>query len=209
MKTIELKGTLRSEIGKAAMKKIRRAGNVPGVIYGQGEPAPVAVGFQGLNKILSSPDTYVVNLDIDGKSQNAILRDAQFHPVTDQVLHVDFMRVTENEPVEVELPIVLVGKSPGVMAGGKLVPMLRKLKVKGLVANLPDFVEVSVAKLKLGKTIRVADVKLPGLTITSPSAAGIAIVDIPRAVKAAGTVLGGDDEEEVAEEGEEAAASEE
>lgn len=198
MKTIELKGALRSEVGKAAMKKVRRSGNVPGVLYGQGEPAPVAVDFQGLNKILGSPDTFVIQLDIDGKPQQAIVRDAQFHPVTDEVLHVDFLRVTENEPVEVALPIKLVGKSIGVLNGGKLVPMLRKVKVKGLVQNLPDSVEVNISKLRLGKTIRVSELSIEGLQITSPGDAGIAIVDVPRAVKT------GDGEEiEGEEEGEE------
>lgn len=203
MKTIELKGALRAEVGKSAMKKVRRSGNVPAVLYGQGEPAPVAVDFQGLNKILSSPETFVVNLEIDGNAQSAIVREAQFHPVTDQVLHVDFLRVTEKEPVEVALPVKLVGTSVGVLAGGKLVPMLRKVKVKGLVADLPDFVEVDITSLELGKTVRVSEISIEGLNITSPGDAGIAIVDIPRAVKTA------DGEEGEGAEGEGAEATEE
>ncbi len=203
MKTIELKGALRAEVGKSAMKKVRRSGNVPAVLYGQGEPAPVAVDFQGLNKILSSPETFVVNLEIDGNAQSAIVREAQFHPVTDQVLHVDFLRVTEKEPVEVALPVRLVGTSVGVLAGGKLVPMLRKVKVKGLVADLPDFVEVDITSLELGKTVRVSEISIEGLNITSPGDAGIAIVDIPRAVKTA------DEEEGEGAEGEAAEATEE
>ena len=192
MKTIELKGTSRSVVGKAAMKKIRRSGNVPAVVYGQGEPTSVAVDFQGINKVLSSPDTYVVNLDIDGKPETAILRDAQFHPVTDHVLHVDFLRVTPNEPVIVDLPVKLVGKSVGVAAGGKLVPMLRKIRVRGLISNLPDYVNVDVTNLGLGKTIRVADVKIEGLDIASPADAGIALIDVPRAVKQAADIAAKD-----------------
>jgi large subunit ribosomal protein L25 len=185
MKTVELKGARRSVTGKSAMKKIRRAGNVPAVIYGQGEPTPVEVGFQALHKVLHSADTYVVNLDIDGKITSAIVREAQFHPVNDNVLHVDFLRVTENEPVEVELPIQLVGTAKGVLAGGRLVPMLRKLKVRGIVTQLPDKVEIDISALELGKTIRVGEVQLEGLTITSPASSGIAIIEIPRAVKTA------------------------
>jgi large subunit ribosomal protein L25 len=185
MKTVELKGTGRSATGKSAMKKIRSAGNVPAVIYGQGEPVSVEVGFQALHKVLHSPDTFVVKLDIDGKVTSAIVREAQFHPVSDSVLHVDFLRVTENEPVEVELPIQLVGTSKGVLAGGRLVPMLRKLKVRGLVTKLPEKVQIDITNLDLGKTIRVGEVDLEGITITSPASAGIAIIEIPRAVKTA------------------------
>jgi large subunit ribosomal protein L25 len=185
MKTIELKGSARTETGKAAMKKIRRAGLVPAVIYGQGEPTSVSVDFQGLQKVLFSPDSFIVKLDIDGKNTDAIVRESQFHPVNDRVLHVDFLRVSDQEPVEVELPIKLVGTSVGVLGGGRLVPMLRKIKVKGMVANLPDRVDVDITALEMGKTIRVGEVSIDGLNITSPASAGIAIIEIPRAVKQA------------------------
>lgn len=185
MKTIQLKGSSRTETGKAAMKKIRRAGLVPAVIYGQGEPSSISVDFQGLQKVLNSPDSFVVNLDIDGKNTDAIVREAQFHPIHDRVLHVDFLRVTDQEPVEVELPIKLVGTSVGVLAGGRLVPMLRKIKVKGMIETLPDAVNVDISALDLGKTIRVGEVNIPGLNITSPASSGIAIIEIPRAVKQA------------------------
>ena len=185
MKTIELKGSTRNETGKAAMKKIRRAGLVPAVIYGQGEPTPVSVDFQGLQKILYSPETYVVNLDVDGKNTDVVIRETQFHPVNDRVLHVDFLRVTDAQAVEVDLPIKLTGTSKGVLGGGRLVPMLRKMKVKGFVNALPDKVEVDITNLEMGKTIRVGEVTLEGINITSPASAGIAIIEIPRAVKQA------------------------
>lgn len=185
MKTIQLNGSSRSETGKAAMKKIRRAGSVPAVIYGQGEPVSVSVDFQGLQKVLYSPESFIVNLDIDGKNVDAIIRDAQFHPVNDRVLHVDFLRVTDSQPVEVELPIKLVGTSKGVLGGGRLVPMLRKMKVKGMINSLPDRVEVDITNLEMGKTIRVGEVSIEGLNITSPASSGIAIIEIPRAVKQA------------------------
>lgn len=185
MKTVELKGTTRSAIGKAAMKKIRRAGNVPAVVYGQGEPIAVAVDFQAMTKVLHSPETYVVKLDLEGKTTSAIVREVQYHPVTDNVLHVDFLRVNDTEAVEVELPIKLVGTAKGVLAGGRLVPMLRKLKVKGLVNELPDNVEVDISGLEMGKTFRVGEIPVSGLTITSPAPAGVAIIEIPRAVRQA------------------------
>lgn len=185
MKTVELKGKARTVTGKSAMKKIRRDGNVPAVVYGQGEPTPLEVPYQGIHKLLHSPDTYVVQLDIEGSLTPAIVQEAQFHPVNDQVLHVDFMRVSESEPMEVELPIKLVGTAKGVLSGGRLVPMLRKAKVRGLLANLPDKVEVDITDLDLGKTMRVGEVKVEGYTIISPASAGIAIIEIPRAVRQA------------------------
>jgi large subunit ribosomal protein L25 len=185
MKTVELKGTTRSAVGKAAMKKIRRAGNVPAVIYGQGEPTAVAVDFQSMTKVLNSPETYVVKLDLEGKTTSAIVREVQYHPVTDNVLHVDFLRVSETEAVEVDLPIKLIGTAKGVLAGGRLVPMLRKLKVRGLVNELPDKVEVDISGLEMGKTFRVGEIPVSGLTITSPAPAGVAIIEIPRAVRQA------------------------
>ena len=185
MKTVELKGTTRSAIGKSAMKKIRRAGNVPAVVYGQGEPTAVAVDFQAMTKVLHSPETYVVKLDLEGNTTTAIVREVQYHPVTDKVLHVDFLRVTDSEAVEVDLPIKLVGTAKGVLAGGRLVPMLRKLTVRGLVNELPDNVEVDISGLEMGKTFRVGEIPVSGLTITSPAPAGVAIIEIPRAVRQA------------------------
>jgi large subunit ribosomal protein L25 len=185
MKNIQLNGAARNETGKAAMKKIRRAGMVPAVVYGQGEPTPVSVDFQGMQKILHSPETYIVELQIDGKTTTTILRESQFHSVTDRVIHVDFLRVNDSHPVEVELPIKLVGTSKGVLGGGRLVPMLRKMKIKGLVSKLPDHVDVDISHLEMGKTIRVGEVNLGDLQITSPHSAGIAIIEIPRAVRQA------------------------
>lgn len=185
MKTVELQGTPRTQVGKAAMKKIRRAGNVPAVVYGKGEPMSVEVDFMAVHKMLHSPDTYLVNLAVDGKVTPAIVRDAQFHPVNDRVLHVDFLRVSDSDPVEVELPIQLVGTAKGVLAGGRLVPMLRKIRVRGLVNALPDKVTIDISHLDLGKTIRVGDVEFEGITITSPASTGIAIIEVPRAVRQA------------------------
>lgn len=185
MKTVELKGSVRNVTGKAAMKKIRRAGHVPAVVYGQGEPAQIQVEYQALHKLLHSADSFLVNLDIDGTITSTIMREAQFNAVSDNVIHVDFLRVTESEAVEVELPIKLVGVSKGVLAGGRLVPMLRKLKVKGIASQLPDSVSIDISGLELGKTIRVGEVDLPGLNITSPASSGVAIIEIPRAVKQA------------------------
>lgn len=200
MKTVELLTVARQGNGKGAAKQVRKEGQVPAVLYGQGEPVSLSVDYIQFEKIINTPDAYIVNLAIDGKESASIIREVQFHPVTDQVIHVDFLRVTDNEPVEVELPIVLTGTAKGVRNGGKLVPMLRRLKVKGVAKNLPDLIEVNVTTLGLGKTIKVRDIKADGVEITSSKDAGVAMVEIPRAVRQAGDALSVDDDEEEATE---------
>lgn len=185
MKTIEITGTSRTGTGKSAVKKVRSSGNVPGTIYGLGDPENVAVEYNAISKALYTPETYVVDLSIGDKKAKTIIQEAQFHPVTDKILHVDFLRVGDDAPVEVKLPIKLVGTSKGVLAGGKLVPLLRKIKVRGLVSQLPDAVEIDITELALGSTITVGQANVQNLEITSPPSAGIAIVEIPRAVKQA------------------------
>lgn len=203
MKTIELNGVKRPETGSTANKKVRAQGLVPAVVYGGTDPEQIAIPYNDVAKALFTPNTYIVNLQVDGKTTPSLVREAQYHPVTDRILHVDFLRIGENQPVEFDLPIKLVGTSPGVRVGGKLVPLMRYLRVIGIPADLPDFLPVDVSKLNLGKTIRVSDVKLEGIKIVSPASAGIALVEIPRSLRTDdGTALaaamadqGGDEEE--------------
>ncbi|MEM7035769.1 MAG: 50S ribosomal protein L25, partial [Bacteroidota bacterium] len=184
--------------GKNAVRKIRKENKVPAVIYGQGEPQLIAVDYLSVKKALFTPESYIVKLEIDGNDTPVIVREAQYHPVYGQILHVDFMRVSEDKEIELELPVVLTGTSPGVMDGGKLVPLLRRLRVRGIPFNLPDNVEVDISGLELGKTIRVAEVEVEGLNITSPADAGIAGIEIPRAVKTGEGLEEGEEGEEVA-----------
>lgn len=183
MKTIEVTGSKREGLGKAANKKVRRAEKVPAIVYGSGEPSVIEVDYLSIQKAIKSPDTYIVHLNIDGNTTQTIIRDAQFHPVTDNILHVDFLRISDGAAIEIELPVKLVGTSKGVLAGGKLLPLARRVKVKGLPASLPAIIEVDITDLDLGKTIRVSDINVPGVTITSPAAAGVAYIDIPRSVR--------------------------
>ncbi|MEM6801217.1 MAG: 50S ribosomal protein L25 [Bacteroidota bacterium] len=202
MKTTELKAYLRPETGKANAKHMRREGNVPGVIYDNSESTHVYFNVKELKTVLYTPETYIVKLDIDGKAVDSIVRNADYHPVTDNVLHVEMLRVSD-KPVVVSLPISLVGKPVGVGQGGKLLTKLRKLEVKGVPAELPDKVEIDVSSLNLGQTIKVADANIQGLEVVTPAFAGVASVEIPRALRSAGAV-GGDEEGEG--EAEEAAA---
>jgi len=185
MKTVDIKAVARENTGKAATKKVRRQDLIPATVYGLGDPENISVDYQTLKKLLHSPETYIVNLDVDGKATPSIIRESQFHPVTDSILHVDFLRVSDKEPVEVQLPIKLVGTAKGILAGGKLVPLSRRLKVRGIVSQLPEFVEIDISDLDLGQTITVAGANIQGLDVTSPASTGVAIVDIPRAVRQA------------------------
>ena len=177
MKTIEIKGTARVAGGKKAAKQLRKQGVIPCNLYGElkdEKGLPQAVAFSAteaeLRKLLYSPDIYTVKLDIDGKQCLAILKEAQFHPVKDNVLHVDFYQITDKKPIVMEVPIKLNGLAEGVKAGGKLAASVRKLKVKAVHTAIPERLDIDVTKLELGKTIKVGELSFEGLElVTSPS----------------------------------------
>ena len=177
MKTIEIKGTARTAGGKKLDKQLRKEGLVPCNIYGEkrGENGlPVATAFavtnEELRKLLYTPDIYTVILNIDGKECKAILKEAQFHPVKDNVLHVDFYEITDEKPIVMEVPIKLNGLAEGVKAGGKLAASVRKLKVKAVHTAIPERLDIDVTNLQLGKTIKAGELSFEGLEmVTSPS----------------------------------------
>ncbi len=177
MKTIEIKGTARVAGGKKAAKQLRKQGVIPCNLYGElkdEKGLPQAVSFSAteaeLRKLLYSPDIYTVKLDVDGKQCLAILKEAQFHPVKDNVLHVDFYQITDDKPIVMEVPIKLNGLAEGVKAGGKLAASVRKLKVKAVHTAIPERLDIDVTKLELGKTIKVGELSFEGLElVTSPS----------------------------------------
>lgn len=177
MKSINVKGSLRTETGKKATREIRKAGAVPCNLYGEakGENGlPVAKSFtatqEELRKLVYSPDIYSVNLNINGEEHMAVMRELQFHPVTDQLLHVDFFEITDEKPIIMEVPIKLTGLAEGVKAGGKLAASVRKLKVRAVYTAIPEKLEIDVTSLGLGKTIKVGELHFEGLEmVTSPS----------------------------------------
>ena len=177
MKTIEIKGTARVAGGKKAAKQLRKQGIVPCNLYGEkkGENGlPEATAFSvtegELRKLLYTPDIYTVKLDIDGQQCLAILKEAQFHPVKDNVLHVDFYQITDKKPIVMEVPIKLNGLATGVKAGGKLSASVRKLEVKAVHTAIPERLDIDVTNLELGKTIKVGELSFEGLElVTSPS----------------------------------------
>jgi large subunit ribosomal protein L25 len=190
MKTFELKGTVRAELGKKATKANRAGDNVPCVLYGMGENVHFTATASDLRKLLYTPEVYVVNLDVDGKKCKALMKALQFHPVSDKVLHIDFLEVSENKPVIVEIPVKLQGLAEGVKAGGKLALQMRKLKVKGLYTDFPEAITLDVANLGLGKTIQVGAVTVDKLEILNAKNAVVAQVKLTRAARGAAAAAG-------------------
>jgi large subunit ribosomal protein L25 len=192
MKSIEIKGSLRTDIGKKATRELRKNNGVPCVLYGVKKDEnglPVATHFyvptEGLRKLVYTPNIYLVNLDIDGTVVTAIMKDLQFHPVTDAILHVDFLQVEENKAIAMEVPVQLEGLAEGVRAGGKLALQLRKLKVKALYTAIPERLVVDVTPLGLGKTIKVGELNYEGLELINAKEAVVCAVKLTRAARGA------------------------
>ncbi len=177
MKSINVKGTARTATGKKATRDLRKNGGVPCNLYGENKNEngeSIAMSFattqEELRKLVYSPDIYSVNLTIDGKECKAVMKELQFHPVTDQLLHVDFYEITEEKPIVMEVPIQMTGLAEGVKAGGKLAASVRKLKVRAPYTAIPEKLIIDVTNLALGKTIKVGELSFEGLEmVTSPS----------------------------------------
>ena len=192
MKSIAINGSLRTEIGKKATKSVRKADAVPCVLYGAQKDAngnQVATHFtvtnDELRNLVYTPHIYVVDLTIDGKTVNAIMKDIQFHPVTDKILHVDFFQIDEAKPIVMEVPVKLEGLAEGVKAGGKLALQVRKLKVKALYNVIPERLVIDVTNLGLGKTIKVGELNYEGLQILNAKEAVVCAVKLTRAARGA------------------------
>ena len=187
MKHIELKGQLREAGNKAAVKAVRRAGQVPCNIYGHGmENILFTIDAQDLKTITHTPNSYIINLELsNGTKMYAVLHEVQYHPVSDEALHVDFIAVGEEKPITIEVPVKVVGHSEGVKMGGKLLVSSRKLRVSAMMDKLPDLLEVDSTPLKIGKQIVAGDLNYDGVTIVSPKATIICSVRPTRATQQA------------------------
>jgi large subunit ribosomal protein L25 len=157
MKTIEIKGTFRTELGKKSSKEVRKSGSVPCVIYGKEKNIHFSAHELSFKNLVFTPEAHLVNLIIDDKQFRVVLKDMQFHPVKDNILHADFIEVLDGKPVVINIPIKITGDSVGVIAGGKLVIKKRNLKVKGLADNLPEHLLVDITNLKIHDTVKVGD----------------------------------------------------
>ena len=180
MKTAQLSGSLRANVGKKDAALIRNEGRVPCVLYGQGTQTHFSVSRVAIDKIVFSPEVYQVELDIEGKKAMGIIRELQQHPTKDTIQHVDFYELSETKPVTVKLPVRLVGSARGVLAGGRLMQVFRNLSCVGLPSAIPDAITLDIAKLKIGQSIRVNSISIPGITFLDPANAVVVSVKMAR-----------------------------
>lgn len=185
MKSIAISGSPRENVGKRDAKELRYEGKVPAVLYGGKEQIHFAIDAPALRDLVYTPEVNFAELSIDGKKYNAVMQDIQFHPLTEKIIHIDFLQLFDDKKVTIEIPVKLTGTSPGVKMGGKLVQKLRKLKVNALPKNMPQEVEVSIAPLEVGKSVRVRDLKPEGYAITNVAEDTIVSVIMSRALKQA------------------------
>lgn len=183
MKTYEIKLQKRTEIGKKATKKLRKEDLVPCEIYGGAGNIHCYGSYIDFEKSIHTPNVYLFNIDVDGEKRKAIVQGIQYHPVTDRIIHVDFLTVDENKPVKVNLPVELTGTSVGVMRGGKLRPIKRKVRVKGLLANIPATVKVDITKLDVGHSAKISQIKIEGVNFIDPLDAVVVNIGVSRATQ--------------------------
>ena len=160
MKSITIKGSERESVGKVATKALRNAGAVPCVLYGGNQPVHFSADEKAFKSLVYTPNAHTVVIDLGKETYNAVLQDIQVHPVTDKILHIDFFQLNESKEITMEVPVKIVGTSPGVLLGGDLRLNQRRLKVKALPKNLPDFVEANISELQMGNKLYVTKVEV-------------------------------------------------
>jgi large subunit ribosomal protein L25 len=184
MKSVSISGSLRTNVGKKDATALRNANQVPCVLYGGKEQVHFAVAGPEFKNLIYTPEVQTVDLNISGKKYSAILQEAQFHALTDNLVHVDFLEIVAGKAVTMNIPVKTTGTSPGVRAGGKLLKKLKTLKVKGPVEKMPDTIDVAIDKLEIGQGVRVGDIKLDGLTLLNAESVTVVSVQITRAAAA-------------------------
>lgn len=188
METIKVSGTVRQDLGKKAAKAYRRQGLVPAVIYGIGGPVHFTVKALDLRDLIYTPKFKLAEVDVDGKNYRAIVKDYQFHPVTDELRHVDFLALEDGRTIKVTVPVSFYGTSPGIRGGGKLQVSVRRIKIKTTPEHLVDNLSLDISGLELGQSIRVRDIEpIEGVEIQNPGGQPVATVEVPRALRSAAT----------------------
>lgn len=212
MKEITVSGQKRTDLGKKASKALRKEGMVPCNIYGEAKDAngkPVALAFASpmseLRKLVYTPHIYVVNLNIDGESHPAILKELQFHPVTDALLHVDFYEVNDQKPITIGVPVKLNGLAQGVRDGGRMNLSIRKINVTAPYQSIPEHLDIDVTGLRLGKSIKVGDLSFEGLELATPKEVVVCSVKMTRQAASSAAI---DESADAAAEGTDAASAE-
>jgi len=199
MKTLEIIGYKRANLGKSESKKLREEGNVPCVIYGGDEQIHFYAPMILFRPLIYTPEIYFIDLNIEGKIKRCILQDIQYHPVSEMILHADFLELHDEKPIKMNVPLKFYGDSPGIRQGGKLLVNTRTLLVRALPKDMPESIDLDISEVELGQTIKVKQVKVDNFEILNSPQISIASVSIPRAAK-----LEEELEEEELEEGEEA-----
>jgi large subunit ribosomal protein L25 len=185
MKTVEIIGYRRASLGKTDAQKLRDEGLVPCVLYGGNEQIHFYSPMILFRELVYTNEAHFVHINIEGEEAQAILQEVQFHPVSEIILHADFLRITEDRKIKMNIPIRLVGQAPGVSKGGTLVRKRAALKVYGFAKDMPDHIDVDVSELDFHHAVKVGDVKATGLEFLDPKQASLAVVEVPRAAKMA------------------------
>ena len=203
MKIVSMSGSLRENVGKKDAKKMRKAGLIPSVIYGGKEQHHIAIPAKDFKHLVFSPEIAFVNIDVDGTEYKAILQDIQYHPVTDNIMHADFLELIEGKQIVMGVPVKTTGIAPGILAGGKLQTKLRKIKIKALPEDMPESVTLDISELNIGNGIKVKEIEVPNATLLDAPNAVVVAVKVTRAAASAGMLEDGEEgTEEGAEESE-------
>ncbi len=181
MKSITIKGSQRESVGKSATKALRNAGMVPCVLYGGNQPVHFSAEEMSFKNLVYTPNAHTVKIDLGGTTHDAVLQDIQVHPVSDKILHMDFYQLFEDKEITIEVPVKVVGTSPGVLGGGILTLNTRKLKVKALPKNLPDYVEANISELQMGGKLYITKLASDNFKLLHPDNTVVAQVRISRA----------------------------
>ena len=195
MKTVSLSGSSRENVGKKGAATLRREGNIPSVLYGGKEQIHFFIPENEAKKLVFTPNVYLIEIEISGKKYKSILQETQLHPVTDRILHLDFLEVTEESPFKIKMPVKLEGFSRGVRNGGRLRQNFRKLKVFGLAKDMPESISIDITPIKIGDKKRISDISIPGLKFLDPANAVVVGVQMAR------TAVLDEEEEEESEDG--------
>ena len=199
MKTVSLSGSPRENVGKKDAKELRQKGLVPCVLYGGEQQIHFFLDERDFAKIVYTPETYLVKITLRGQEIETLLQDIQYHPVTDKILHADFLEVFTDKPIRVAIPVHPVGSSPGVLKGGSLNLILRKLVVRGFAKDIPDGIDIDISDLDIGDSVRIRDLKVDKLTFIDSGHTVVLSVKVTRMAVTAEE----DEEDEEGEEGEE------
>lgn len=186
MQTVAIEGTIRKNVGTKYAKAVRREGQVPCVMYGGENVVHFHAHKNAFSKLIYTPDFKVADLSLEGNAHQAIIKDIQFHPVTNNIVHIDFIELVAGKKIVAEVPVTITGNAPGVKTGGKLQTNIRKVKIEATPEAMVDRVTVDVSSLELGQAVRVRDIiPVEGVTILNPPAIPVAVVEIPRALRSA------------------------